>query len=98
MGRPGVVVAHGLLPPRHAQVRSHAPQDQRGARRGVSAGHAALAWVYGDDPESPWAGLTELTNRNGSMCDDSCPTQAWSAGCIIDLYDDASKYSLDGSH
>jgi glycogen debranching enzyme len=24
-----------------------------------------------------------------------CPTQAWSAGCIIDLYDDASKYSLE---
>ncbi|KAI7358688.1 glycoside hydrolase family 13 protein [Hortaea werneckii] len=48
--------------------------------------------------ESPWAGLTELTNRNGSMCHDSCPTQAWSAGCIIDLYDDASKYSLNASH
>ncbi|KXT15042.1 hypothetical protein AC579_4873 [Pseudocercospora musae] len=40
---------------------------------------------------SPWRGLTELTNRNGSFCADSCPTQAWSAGCIIDLYDDASK-------
>ncbi|KAM0721639.1 hypothetical protein Q7P37_002564 [Cladosporium fusiforme] len=45
--------------------------------------------------ESPWAGLTELTNFNGSFCGDSCPTQAWSAGCIIDLYDDASKYSMD---
>ncbi|KAI7524045.1 glycoside hydrolase family 13 protein, partial [Hortaea werneckii] len=48
--------------------------------------------------ESPWAGLTELTNRNGSMCHDSSPTQAWSAGCIIDLYDDASRYSLSASH
>ncbi|KAK5119161.1 hypothetical protein LTR85_007775 [Meristemomyces frigidus] len=48
--------------------------------------------------ESPWAGLTELTNRNGSFCGDSCPTQAWSAGCIVDLYDDASKYSLESLH
>jgi glycogen debranching enzyme len=24
-----------------------------------------------------------------------CPTQTWSAGCLIDLYDDASKYSLE---
>ncbi|KAK5701470.1 bifunctional 4-alpha-glucanotransferase/amylo-alpha-1,6-glucosidase [Elasticomyces elasticus] len=45
--------------------------------------------------DSPWAGLTELTNRNGTMCYDSCPTQAWSAGCIIDLFDDASKYSAE---
>ncbi|KAH9844424.1 glycoside hydrolase family 133 protein [Teratosphaeria destructans] len=45
--------------------------------------------------DNPWAGLTELTNRNGSFCADSCPTQAWSAGCIIDLYDDASKFSAE---
>lgn len=57
--------------------------------------------------ESPWAGLTELTQKNGEYCDDSVsihdylyeilltntvlqsPTQAWSAGCLIDLYMDA---------
>ncbi|KAL4782513.1 hypothetical protein BJX76DRAFT_289061 [Aspergillus varians] len=41
--------------------------------------------------ESPWKGLTELTNRNGSYCADSSPTQAWSAGCLLDLYYDASR-------
>ncbi|KIW72620.1 glycogen debranching enzyme [Phialophora macrospora] len=41
--------------------------------------------------ESPWKGLTELTNKNGSYCADSSPTQAWSAGCMIDLFHDASS-------
>lgn len=47
---------------------------------------------------TPWAGLSELTNQNGSFCADSCPTQAWSAGCIIDLYHDAQQMSAEGSH
>ncbi|KAG0687543.1 hypothetical protein C6P40_002206 [Pichia californica] len=42
---------------------------------------------------SEWAGLTELTNKDGSVCNDSSPTQAWSAGCLLDLYLDAwSEY------
>ncbi|KAK4454564.1 family 13 putative glycoside hydrolase [Podospora aff. communis PSN243] len=40
---------------------------------------------------SPWAGLTELTQKNGEDCPDSSPTQAWSAGCLIDLYMDAEE-------
>jgi glycogen debranching enzyme len=40
---------------------------------------------------SPWAGLTELTNKDGAFCGDSCPTQAWSAGCLIDLYEEATR-------
>ncbi|KAK3941120.1 glucanotransferase domain of glycogen debranching enzyme-domain-containing protein [Diplogelasinospora grovesii] len=40
---------------------------------------------------SPWAGLTELTQKNGEDCGDSSPTQAWSAGCLIDLYMDAAE-------
>ncbi|KAK3069360.1 bifunctional 4-alpha-glucanotransferase/amylo-alpha-1,6-glucosidase [Teratosphaeriaceae sp. CCFEE 6253] len=51
--------------------------------------HGCMGMIH----DSPWAGLTELTNRGGSMCHDSCPTQAWSSGCIVDLYDDASKAS-----
>ncbi|KAI5463687.1 glucanotransferase domain of glycogen debranching enzyme-domain-containing protein [Mariannaea sp. PMI_226] len=41
--------------------------------------------------ESVWAGLAELTQKNGEFCPDSSPTQAWSAGCLIDLYMDAME-------
>lgn len=44
---------------------------------------------------SPWKGLTELTNEKGAFCADSSPTQAWSAGCLLDLYYDASKLSVE---
>ncbi|KAK1143430.1 bifunctional 4-alpha-glucanotransferase/amylo-alpha-1,6-glucosidase [Aspergillus melleus] len=43
--------------------------------------------------ESPWKGLTELTNQSGAHCADSSPTQAWSAGCLLDVYYDALRYS-----
>lgn len=37
---------------------------------------------------SPWAGLPELTNKDGEYCQDSSPTQAWSAATILDLFYD----------
>lgn len=43
---------------------------------------------------SPWAGLTELTNKDGSFCSDSSPTQAWSAGCLLDLFYDAREVEV----
>jgi len=45
--------------------------------------------------ESPWRGLTELTQKNGEYCADSSPTQAWSAGCLIDLFHDAAAIVAD---
>ncbi|CAJ2501625.1 Uu.00g044780.m01.CDS01 [Anthostomella pinea] len=45
--------------------------------------------------QSPWAGLTELTQKDGQDCPDSSPTQAWSAGCLIDLYMDAAQYTME---
>lgn len=43
-----------------------------------------IEWIA----KSPWAGITELTNKNGELCNDSSPTQAWSTGCILDLFYD----------
>ncbi|KAK7429968.1 bifunctional 4-alpha-glucanotransferase/amylo-alpha-1,6-glucosidase [Neonectria magnoliae] len=47
--------------------------------------------------ESVWAGLAELTQKNGEFCPDSSPTQAWSAGCLIDLYMDAVEEQETGN-
>ncbi|CAG8499340.1 1617_t:CDS:10 [Racocetra fulgida] len=38
-----------------------------------------------------WAGLPELTNADGAFCPYSCPTQAWSAATLLDLFDDIKK-------
>lgn len=43
-----------------------------------------IKWIR----ESPWAGLTELTQKDGEICHDSSPTQAWSTSCLLDLYYD----------
>ncbi|KAK9478635.1 glucanotransferase domain of glycogen debranching enzyme-domain-containing protein [Lipomyces japonicus] len=45
--------------------------------------------------QSPWAGLTELTNKNGQNCNDSSPTQAWSSATILDLFKDVIDIDFD---
>ncbi|KJE96034.1 glycogen debranching enzyme [Capsaspora owczarzaki ATCC 30864] len=50
---------------------------------------AALARYREALLDSPWLGLTELTNTNGTICADSSPVQAWSAACALDALHDA---------
>ncbi len=43
--------------------------------------------------DSPWKGLPELTNKDGSECSDSCPVQAWSMATLLDVLHDIEQYS-----
>ena len=43
---------------------------------------------------SDWMGLPELTNRNGVLCRDSNPIQAWSMSTILDTLYDLEKMGI----
>jgi len=45
--------------------------------------------------ENKYQGLPELTNSHGTVCKDSCVTQAWSVSTIIDALRDLYYYGED---
>ncbi|TVY68815.1 Glycogen debranching enzyme [Lachnellula suecica] len=67
-------------------------KDKEGRTEAFQQITRRLAGVKEAIRSSEWAGLAELTNKDGAFCADSCTTQAWSAGCLIELYQDAMMY------
>ncbi|KAJ2052230.1 bifunctional 4-alpha-glucanotransferase/amylo-alpha-1,6-glucosidase, partial [Coemansia sp. S2] len=45
--------------------------------------HANMVNLKHHIASSAYAGLPELTNKDGAHCHDSCESQAWSSGCLI---------------
>ena len=37
---------------------------------------------------SPWQGLAELENAEGRFCPESCPTQAWTMACLLEVVEE----------
>jgi len=54
-------------------------------RRTAANTRAFLARHFVELQSSPWRGLPELTNKDGAYCRDSCRTQAWSMGCLLEV-------------
>lgn len=53
--------------------------------------HQALLPARRHIANDTWAGIPELTNRNGEYCRDSCNTQAWSSSCMLDFLEEAHE-------
>jgi glycogen debranching enzyme len=59
----------------------------------LSLVHSVLSTHAQALQDSPWKGLPELTNKDGTECVDSCPVQAWSMATILDVLHDLKQYS-----
>ncbi len=43
--------------------------------------------------ESEWMSLPELTNDNGSFCQDSCGSQLWSIATLLEAINTLKRFS-----
>ncbi|KAJ2861166.1 bifunctional 4-alpha-glucanotransferase/amylo-alpha-1,6-glucosidase [Coemansia erecta] len=57
--------------------------------------HANMVNLKHHISNSSYAGLPELTNKDGSYCRDSCDTQAWSSGCMLTALEDMIQLERD---
>lgn len=57
----------------------------------IAAVYAALGPLLEEVRSSPWRGLPELTNAGGAYCRDSCRTQAWSSGCVLEVLEELRR-------
>lgn len=64
----------------------------------VAEAKAVLSRLYQLLHATPWRGLPELTNRNGEPCPDSCPIQAWSHACLLELLHDLRAVLREQNH
>lgn len=51
-----------------------------------------LGKLYRSLNSNGWKSLPELTNRNGEECHYSCPSQAWSVACVLEVFYDLANY------
>ncbi|KAI8324294.1 glycogen debranching enzyme [Martensiomyces pterosporus] len=64
-------------------TRSKGPEFAHALRTVYHELHAHMVNLKHHISNAPYAGLPELTNKDGSYCKDSCETQAWSSGCLL---------------
>ncbi|KAJ2690096.1 bifunctional 4-alpha-glucanotransferase/amylo-alpha-1,6-glucosidase [Coemansia sp. RSA 1285] len=57
--------------------------------------HATMVNLKHHVTNSAYAGLPELTNRDGAYCRDSCESQAWSSGCMLAALHDMIQLERD---
>lgn len=79
----------------YLRARLYFAQKVADSKKAVAAAveevKAILSNNYQIIQASPWRGLPELTNRDGDVCPDSCPIQAWSHACLLEVVCDLQK-------
>eukprot|EP00117_Sycon_ciliatum_P020481 scpid83442/ scgid0261/ Glycogen debranching enzyme; Glycogen debrancher; 4-alpha-glucanotransferase; Oligo-1,4-1,4-glucantransferase; Amylo-alpha-1,6-glucosidase; Dextrin 6-alpha-D-glucosidase len=70
------------------RARYHFASASPSAENVVASVRSALARLQDALQDSEWQGLAELTNAAGAECTDSCPVQAWSMSCLLELLRD----------